>query len=39
VQLSLIAAVASAELALRADDELLAVTNQVLAGRERRCAW
>jgi NodT family efflux transporter outer membrane factor (OMF) lipoprotein len=34
VQLSLIAAVASAELALRADDELLAVTDQVLAGRE-----
>jgi multidrug efflux system outer membrane protein len=34
VQLSLIAAVASAELALRADDELLAVTEQVLAGRE-----
>lgn len=34
VQLSLIAAVASAELAVRADDELLAVTDQVLAGRE-----
>ncbi len=33
VRLSLIAAVASAELALRADDDLLAVTDQVLAGR------
>ncbi len=33
VQLGLIAAVASAELALRADDDLLAVTDQVLAGR------
>jgi NodT family efflux transporter outer membrane factor (OMF) lipoprotein len=34
VELSLIAAVADAELALRADDELIAVTQQVLASRE-----
>lgn len=34
VQQGLIAAVASAELALRADDELMAVTEEVLAGRE-----
>ncbi len=34
VELSLIAAVADAELALRADDELIAVTTQVLASRE-----
>jgi NodT family efflux transporter outer membrane factor (OMF) lipoprotein len=34
VELSLIAAVVDAELALRADDELIAVTNQVLASRE-----
>lgn len=34
VELSLIAAVADAELALRADDELIAVTAQVLASRE-----
>lgn len=34
VELSLIAAVVDAELALRADDELLAVTGQVLASRE-----
>ena len=33
-QLSLVAAVASAELALRADDELLAVTRQALKSRE-----
>ena len=33
-QLSLVAAVASAELALRADDELLTVTEAVLASRE-----
>jgi NodT family efflux transporter outer membrane factor (OMF) lipoprotein len=34
VQLGLVTAVASAELALRADDELIAVTGQVLASRE-----
>ncbi|MBT9485902.1 MAG: efflux transporter outer membrane subunit [Rubrivivax sp.] len=34
VELSLIAAVVDAELALRADDELLAVTGKVLASRE-----
>lgn len=34
VQLSLIAAVASTELTLRADDALLAITDEVLAGRE-----
>ena len=33
-QLSLVAAVASAELALRADDELLAITEAVVASRE-----
>jgi NodT family efflux transporter outer membrane factor (OMF) lipoprotein len=33
VQMSLVAAVAGAELALRADDELLAITSQVLAAR------
>jgi NodT family efflux transporter outer membrane factor (OMF) lipoprotein len=34
VRLSLIAAVASAELVLRADDELIALTEQVLASRD-----
>ena len=34
VQSALVAAVASAELALRADDDLIAITTQVLASRE-----